>query len=226
MENRFLRRRSMRHMQDGRRDMRGMRDRRDYRRADTPAGGMYGRGMGRGRYYPESSSDMSRGYDRYSGYSDGYFGAERYRQPRGDMANDMHIMGDYRRDYNDYNDYRDYRDYNDYNDYSDYDYAKEDEHYHKDLEEWIQKMKRNDRFGWSKQQVLDSAKQMGVKFDEFDETEFYAIYLAMVTDYKSLGNEPRIYLTLAKEWLMDDDVAMKGSEKVCAYLYSVVKGEM
>lgn len=233
MENRVLSRRAMRHTRDGRRgrmdgrrDMRGGMDgRRDYRRADTPAGGMYGRGMGRGSYYPESSDMANRGYDRYSGYSDGYFGGERYRQPGRMGPNDMHMMGsDYRGDYNDYNDYNDYGDYrNDYNyDGYDRDYAKEDEHYKKDLHEWINKMKGKDRFGWSKEQVINSARQMNVNFDNYSEDEFYAIYLAMVTDYKSLGNEPRIYLTLAKEWLEDQDVALKGSEKVCAYLYDIV----
>jgi hypothetical protein len=234
MGNRVLSRRAMQHSRDGRRgrrDMRGMRggmdgrnsydsrkgyaDSRDYRRADTPAGGMYGRGMGRGSYYPESSDMDYRGYDRYSGYSDGYYGGERYRQPGRMDSNDMHMM-----DYNDYNDYNDYRDYN-YDSY-DRDYAKEDEEYKKDLHEWINKMKNKDRFGWSKEQVINSAKQMNVNFGEFDENEFYAIYLAMVTDYKSLGNEPRIYLTLAKEWLNDDDTALRGSEKVCAYLYGIV----
>ena len=239
MENRVLRRRSMHHMRNGRGDRRDMRgqgmrggmdgrnqygsrggymDSRDYRRSDTPAGGMYGRGMGRGSYYPESSGMDYRGYDRYSGYSDGYYGGEQYRQPGRMDGNDMHMMGP---DYNDYNDYNDYRrDYN-YDSY-DRDYAKEDEHYKKDLHEWINKMKGKDRFGWSKEQVINSARQMNVSFDNYSEDEFYAIYLAMVTDYKSLGNEPRIYLTLAKEWLHDDDVALKGSEKVCAYLYDIV----
>ena len=227
MENRVLKRRSMRHMRDhryDRRDMRGhgmrggmdgrgsygSRDYRDYRRADTPAGGMYGRGMGQGSYYPESAGPDYRGYDRYSGYSDGYYGGERYRQPGGMGPYDEHMyghhmMGDYRGDYNDYADY-----------------SKEDEEYKKDLHEWIHKMKNKDRFGWSKEQVINSAKQMGVSFDNYSDDEFYAIYLAMVTDYKSLGNEPRIYLTLAKEWLHDDDTALVGSEKVCAYLYDIV----
>lgn len=231
MENRVLKRRTMRHMQDdrrGRRDMRDMRGhsmrggmdgRRDYRRSDTPAGGMYGRGMGRGSYYPESSGMDYRGYDRYSGYSDGYYGGERYRQPsRMGSTNGEMMNPDYRRDYNDYNDYNDYG----YDMTYDRDYAKEDEEYKKDLHEWISKMKGKDRFGWSKEQVINSAKQMNVSFNNYSEEEFYAIYLAMVTDYKSLGNEPRIYLTLAKEWLEDQDVALKGSEKVCAYLYDIV----
>ena len=218
MENRVLKRRTMRHLREHRnhRDYRDyrrdMREHRDYRRADTPAGGMYGRGMGEGSYYPESAGSDYRGYDRYSGYSDGYYGSERYRQPGRMGSYDEHMYGHHMT-----NDYRDYRDYNDYTDYS-----KEDEEYKRDLHEWINKMKGKDRFGWSKEQVINSARQMNVSFDNYSEDEFYAIYLAMVTDYKSLGNEPRIYLTLAKEWLMDDDSALKGSEKVCAYLYDIV----
>ena len=32
-------------------------------------------------------------------------------------------------------------------------------------------------------------------------------------------------LRTAKEWLEDDDVEMKGSDKLCAYLYTIVLGE-
>jgi hypothetical protein len=47
----------------------------------------------------------------------------------------------------------------------------------------------------------------------------------MVSDYKHIGNDPHIYLAMAKDWLMDDDVKMRGSDKVCAYLYTIVLGE-
>lgn len=128
-------------------------------------------------------------------------------------------------------DYRDYGNYNDYNDYYRGDYRRDyssnemEEKYNKDLEMWIEKLKKKDRIGMKEQQVIEHAKNMGVKFDKFDEKEFYAVYLMLVSDYKSLGVEPRTYIKMAKEWLEDDDIARKHSEKVCAYLDKIVLGE-
>ena len=89
----------------------------------------------------------------------------------------------------------------------------------------MEKLKKYDRFGWSKEQVIQQAKDMGVKFSDYDEMEFYATYIMLMSDFKKIGNDPYIYLSMAKEWLEDDDVEMKGSEKLCAYLYTIVLGE-
>lgn len=137
------------------------------------------------------------------------------------------------RDYRDYGDYNmnggDYRDYGDYGDYGDYDMTSgkhsEEEKWQKDLERWIEKLKRKDRFNQKMEDVIGQAKQMGVKFDQFSEEEFYATYLMMVSDYKTLSNEPRMYMSMAKEWLMDDDIETSPSEKLCIYFYEIVKGE-
>lgn len=104
----------------------------------------------------------------------------------------------------------------------DYDDAHE---YHKDLEEWIHKLKRHDRFNLSKEEVLKKAKEMNVMFHNYDEMEFYAVYLMLISDFKHTANDPHFYLAMAKEWLEDDDIARRGSEKVCAYLYTIVLGE-
>lgn len=107
-----------------------------------------------------------------------------------------------------------------------YDYAKESEkEYEKDLHEWVEKLKKYDRFGWSKEQVIQQAKDMGVKFEKYDEMEFYATYLMLMSDFKKIGSDPYVYLSMAKEFLEDDDAKLKGSEKICAYLYTIVKGE-
>lgn len=107
-----------------------------------------------------------------------------------------------------------------------YDYAKESEkEYEKDLHEWVEKLKKYDRFGWSKEQVIQQAKDMGVKFSDYDEMEFYATYIMLMSDFKKIGNDPYIYLSMAKEFLEDDDAKLKGSEKICAYLYTIVLGE-
>ena len=104
----------------------------------------------------------------------------------------------------------------------DYDDAHE---YHKELEEWIHSLKRYDRFGLPKEEVLRKAREMGVKFNDFDEAEFYAIYLMHISDYPKNANEPHTYLSMAKDWLEDKDAKRRGSEKVCAYLYTIVLGE-
>ena len=104
----------------------------------------------------------------------------------------------------------------------DYDDTRE---YHKELEEWMHKLKRHDRFGVPKEEILKKAKDMGVKFNDFDEMEFYVVYLMMISDFKHIANDPHQYLAMAKEWLEDDDIKRRGSEKVCAYLYAIVLGE-
>ena len=104
----------------------------------------------------------------------------------------------------------------------DYDDAHE---YHKELEDWVHRLKRFDRFGLPKEEVLKKAKDMGVKFQDYDEAEFYAVYLMLISDFKHVANDPHQYLAMAKSWLEDDDARRKGSEKVCAYLYTIVLGE-
>lgn len=169
--------------------------------------------------YVRDREDMARGRNRRY---------DRAMDERHDYAE--YDRGDYRRYDREYEDERDYRDYEydrehrrDY-DYEE-DYASEKKDYEKKLKEWIQELKRKDRFGSSKEDIIRKAKSMDVKFDEFDEDEFYAVYLMMVSDYKHVANDPHHYLAMAKEWLMDDDVEMTGSDKVCAYLYTIVLGE-
>jgi hypothetical protein len=134
---------------------------------------------------------------------------------------------DYRRYDRRYNDEAYDRDYEYDREHYERDYAEEemDKEYEEKLHDWIKKLKKKDRFGSSKEDIIRKAKSMDVKFDEFTEDEFYAVYLMMVSDYKHVANDPHHYLAMAKEWLMDDDVEMTGSDKVCAYLYTIVLGE-
>jgi hypothetical protein len=198
MRNDYLRDRAMR--RSGRRDYR-----RDYR---NPYGS-------RGGYVTSSRGRRDRAYDRRMDY--GYDSTER---SRGDYRGYDRYDGYDERYDRDYEHDREYR--RDYRDYAEDDMSKE---YEEKLHEWIKKLKKKDRFGLSKDDVMKKAKSMSVNFDEFDENEFYAVYLMMVSDYKHIGNDPHIYLAMAKDWLMDDDVKMRGSDKVCAYLYTIVLGE-
>lgn len=185
------------------------------------------RRMGRDRRNPYGSrggyvrdrEDMARGRNRRY---------DRAMDERHDYAE--YDRGDYRRYDREYEDERDYRDYEyDREHRRDYeyeeDYASEKKDYEKKLKEWIQELKRKDRFGSSKDDIIRKAQSMDVKFDKFSEDEFYAVYLMMVSDFKHVANDPHHYLAMAKEWLMDDDVEMTGSDKVCAYLYTIVLGE-
>ena len=187
----------------------------------NPYGSRGGLGRSRGRDremdYNYSMPEYDSRYD-YRGYSydrgqDYHRGSEYPREHSRPMQYELYGVGGMRprMDYN--------------YDYG-YDYAKESEkEYEKDLHEWAEKLKRKDRFGWSKEQVIQQAKDMGVKFSDYDEMEFYATYLMLMSDFTKTGNDPYVYLSMAKEWLEDDDVEMKGSEKLCAYLYTIVLGE-
>lgn len=186
-------------MRDTRRN-RYMRDRAERKRMS--------RGMRRDRrHYPMDDYDYGAEYDyRYDSRRDRnrYDDEERYmgyERPR-------KRMGTYNVDVS--------------RDYADSDY---DEEYEHDLNEWIQKLKKKDRFNMSKENVVAKAKEMRVEFKDFDEDEFYAIYLMHVSDYPSISNDARIYLSMAKSWLEDNDIAVDPSEKVCKYLYEIVLGD-
>ena len=196
-------------------------DMRDYRGRD--------RGMDSRDYYSEHDSRndyRGNSYDRGQDYHMGYEHAREHSRP---MEYEMYGIGGMRPrmdygDYQDHGDYRDYRDYRDYQDHGDYrDYGEDSEkEYEEELKKWTEKLKKEDRFGWSKEQIMQQAKSMGVKFEEYDENEFYATYLMMISDYPKSANEPHSYLAMAKAFLEDKDAKLKGSDKLCAYLYTIV----
>lgn len=135
-----------------------------------------------------------------------------------------------------YKSYSDNRESKYYHDDKNYDYEYEEEEtrheydeetYIEDIEHWTNKLKRKDRFKTiSRNEIINQAKQMGVKFDEYSELEFYAIYLMLISDFKTISNDHRVYIGMTREWLEDDDIELDPSEKVCAYYYNIVKGEM
>lgn len=131
-------------------------------------------------------------------------------------------------DYNNYNDNRDYRNYNDYdnrdyNDYADMDYAKEQQRFDEDLKHWIHKLKSKDKFGVNRDELISKAKQMGVQFGEYTEDEYLAVYYMLLSDFPTLSNEYHIYLSMAKQWLEDNDIQLSPSEKLATYYYEIVK---
>ena len=177
-------------------------------------GRMYDRAMDSRDYYSEYDSRYdSRDYAEYS-RPDSHYGYEHRREYNRPMEYEMYgagvITSPYSRDYA-------MRDYND-----DDDMEKE---YHEDIKELIEKLKKHDRFGLSNDDIIKRAKQKGVSFSHYTEDEFVAVYYMMMSDYKTIANDPMAYIHMAKEWLEDDDIKVSPSEKLCIYLYKIIKGE-
>ena len=154
------------------------------------------------------------------GYFTGYYGG----------GEDMARGG--RRDYADYNydmryDYRGRgRDYG-------YDYAgdygenltkEELEHWKKKL---MKELEEKDKQFFSKENISNKAKQMGIEMKGYNEEELEVATLMVYTDYcKTLGTSNMdLYIRLAKDWLEDKDVAVKGGEKLAVYFDCIVEGE-
>lgn len=181
------------------------------------------REMDYGHDYPEYDSRYDSRYsDRRMDYNYGR-DMEHHREHSRPMEYEMYGVGGMRPMY----DGTDYargrgRDY----DYG-YDYASEDmeKEWHEELEKWCKKLKKHDIFNMPKEQIIQKARDMGVKFHDYNEEEFVTTYYMMISDYKNVSNDPHFYLVLAKQFLEDDDTALKGSDKLCAYYYEIVKGE-
>ena len=195
---------------------RAMGDRRDY---DYARGGRDGH-----NYYPVEAMG------RFTGYY-GMGDRRDYGMDSRDYADYDYDYGMDSRDYDSDYDYR--RDY-DYRmdsrrDYADYEkggnYLKDEE-----LKQWSEKLRHSvedkDKMNLSKENIKKKAEDMGIKFDKFSMEEFYVAVLMMFTDYcKTLGTANMgMYLNLAKDWLCDEDVAVKYGEKLATYYDCIVNG--
>lgn len=115
-------------------------------------------------------------------------------------------------------------------DYSmrDYAYGKEDYLTDREIEEWthrlLSEIDNKDREMLQKEKVMKRAEEMGIKFDYFTPEEFYLVVLMKYTDFsKTLGNANLdTYLKIAKDWLCDDDVKHKYSDKLALYYDYIV----
>lgn len=182
--------------------------------------------MRRRRDRMRSENDYRNPYGSRGGYVVSRRGRGRDRDMRGDYERDYaRYDREYDRDYARYD--RDYEYDREYRsrDYARYDYAEEDEEYKEDLEEWSEKLKRKDRFKIPKEQIIQRAKSMGVKFDEYEEDEFLTAYYYVMNAYPTTTNDYNVYLKMAKEFLEEKDIAVSPSEKLCIYMYKIVKGE-
>lgn len=110
------------------------------------------------------------------------------------------------------------------------DYAGAEMLSNRELMDWSQKMMKDveekDKAFFKYENIEKKAKDMGIQFDKFTFDEFYLVCLMMYTDYcKTLGTANMdTYLRLAKDWLCDEDVAMRYGEKLSTYYDTVVMG--
>ena len=166
-------------------------------------------------YYGDTPFEIRRGYSMRDGGMD--YGEEdmnydmRMNYPRGGRSRDYGY--DYRRDYG--------MDYG----HGEYKLDKQD------IEEWTKKLMQGidekEREMLHKEKVLNKAKEMGVKFEEFTPDEFYVAVIMMYSDHnKSFGNANiDTYLRMAKDFMEDPDVAVKYGEKLATYYDCIVLGE-
>ena len=100
-----------------------------------------------------------------------------------------------------------------------------------ELDEWLEELKEDfdnrEKEMFKEEKIMQRAKEMGIKFDHFTPKEYLVTAVMLYKDYKkTLGMaNVDIYLKLAKDWLMDDDVEMKHGEKLAAYYDNVVMAE-
>ncbi len=97
--------------------------------------------------------------------------------------------------------------------------------YERDLNRWMEKLKKFDKFKLSHEEIMNKARSIGVRFDDYSLEEFLAVYYMLMSDFPSVANDSGTYLQMAKKWLEDDDIEVSPSEKLCIYYYDIVKGE-
>lgn len=101
-----------------------------------------------------------------------------------------------------------------------------------EIDHWKSKLLKEvdekDKPFFNKETFNQRAKSMGIQMGEnFTEDELCLTTLMMLTDYKkTLGTANMdIYVRLAKDWLEDKDVSVKGGEKLAVYHDCIVEGE-
>lgn len=183
------------------RDMRSM----DYRGGDYRNGQM----MGDGHHYPQGQGATYYPIQAM-GTFEGYYGMPEQDYGRGrDYGYDMRGRRDYGYDYG-------------YGDYGETLSEKELEHWNKKL---MSQLDEREKQMFSKEAVIQRAKSMGAKMEEFGENELYTTCLMIFSDYKrSIGANLDLTIKLALDWLNDQDSAVKGAEKLAIYHDEVIMG--
>lgn len=191
-------------------EMRGTRERRDigsYPEMD-------------GHHYPMHGGRAG-GYEpvEFMGYCTGYAGEKQDYGYRNDMRGRDYGYPMYGQHYPPY-------DYGyPYDDYGDYGETLSE----KELDHWCKKLTKElddqEKQMFHKDTIAQKAKSMGMQMQGFGEKELEVATLMAYTDYKrTIGKNPDMAIRLAYDWLTDDDVAVKGAEKLAVYYDDIVMG--
>ena len=154
------------------------------------------------------------------------------RRPRRDRA--YNDRGSYEGTFRGTNDrtayddrYRDMRDMGEYGDYAAQRVLTPEE-----LNEWkmdlIDQLDSSAKGMFSEDMILNKARQMGMQVTDYTEEELVVTTLMLYTDYCSVcgkGN-PEKYIKMADAFLMDQDAAVYGGEKLAMYHDCIVKGDV
>ena len=180
-------------------DMRYM----DYRSGDYRGGQM----SGDGHHYPEHQMGGQTYYPiEAMGRFNGYWGI-----PQGDYGYDMRGRRDYGYDYG-------------YDYGGDYGEALSSEELHKWQKKLMEQLDEREKQMFRKEAIIPKFKQMGIEMKDFNEEELYTITLAQYTDHKhSIGQNPDLAIKLARDFMLDDDSNVKGSERVAVYYDTFVE---
>ena len=180
-----------------------------------------------GHHYPMHGGRTG-GYEpvEFMGYCTGYAGAKE-DYARGDMGYRNYDMRG--RDYGYPMHGQHYPPYDygyPYDDYGDYGETLSE----KELEHWCEKLKKQlddqEKQMFHKDMISQKAKSMGMQMQGFGEKELEVATLLAYTDYKrTIGKNPDMAIRLAYDWLTDDDVAVKGAEKLAVYYDCIVEGD-
>jgi hypothetical protein len=202
-------------------DMRG-----DYRGYDM--GDMARNDYGYDGHHGGMHGGRAGGYEpvEFMGYCTGYAGAKE-DYARGDMGYRNYDMRG--RDYGYPMHGQHYPPYDygyPYDDYGDYGETLSE----KELEHWCEKLKKQlddqEKQMFHKDMISQKAKSMGMQMEGFGEKELEVATLMAYTDYKrTIGKNPDMAIRLGYDWLVDDDVAVKGAEKLATYYFCIVEGE-
>jgi hypothetical protein len=177
---------------------------------DMNRGGRDGRNPygSRGGYVTNRRPRRDRAYnDR--GYYEGTFRGNSDRTSYDQRYNDMRDMG------------------------SDYgDYAAQRVLTPAELNEWkmdLMEMLNDSAKGmFSEDIILNKARQMGMQLTDYTEEELVVTTLMLYTDYCNVCGKanPEKYIKMADAFLMDQDAAVFGGEKLAMYHDCIVKGDV
>ena len=182
-----------------------------------------------GGEHPHSRGDY-RGHMEYRGEIEhdgrrGMYGRDRGEDYRRDYRGDY--RGDYGGDYG--GDYRGEDHREDYGrDYGEMRLTRTD------IKQWKKALKNGDGSDgehFTPEQMHEAARQVGAKYDEYDEADLCMtanmLYSDLCEALKSVipkEKEATLYAKMAKCWLEDED-GPQGSEKLALYYYCIVEGD-